>query len=767
MKNRLIIIMLFTIFSALHAGSRGREYVVVKGDWLSKLAVQEYGDVEAWKALVKWNPQIPNGNMIYYGERIFIPNKQFLHNPELRDQTIRAGHSDTYKSLSVKMFGLDKRWKAISKWNSHRANIRGMEIKVRKATVNVAVSARRRQKVVAPPPVGLNVKVEEEPEVVEEEDDIADEDNFEEPEEEITEKEAEDEDEFAQEDNASDGAVQQKQAQATSVAAPVSTRPGTKNGQKGWLIKNMTWLVIGVLALLAVVGLVLYFRKKQFKLGSNLDEEISDGLDDAYFDNKSETDSEIYVPVSEVQETATNIVEDISNDTPLEVPTINDTQKNNITDNIEIPEYTGNDDLLDDEDVTEATIDTIGSDVEEPVVEESESIEAPAMPPEPPVTASVSPEVPEVPEIPVMEESLEEDFEEVGGDEIVAEENDEVDGIELPNINEDIDPIIDDVADEDESILDKYSPEFELVDNDETDSAIPAEVAEETDEGPSFDGEEADESIIDMNNEFNPYESKELEEIEGKVGELDDQIAAGERVLDEAAIGEELGDLEGLEEAVNAVESVIDDMEPLVTEEPVAPENNTTLDEIEIDASEELKNIQAEPSENLVNQGFDEGIEESPEEEKEEGRRLTEKIASSILTDNVTSEYERTKEQLITQEQRIQDNMEDLYEPAQIIEEPEAAILKSDIVDNIMEKLDISKSKANESVNEFFEVITHGLKTDGDVRFRELFSFKVKELKSRKGRNPKTGVAVKVGKRKSINFKMGKELFELLNNKKK
>ena len=70
---------------------------------------------------------------------------------------------------------------------------------------------------------------------------------------------------------------------------------------------------------------------------------------------------------------------------------------------------------------------------------------------------------------------------------------------------------------------------------------------------------------------------------------------------------------------------------------------------------------------------------------------------------------------------------------------------------------------ALQAVNEVFDAMIDGLKKEGDVRFRELFHITVKKNKKRKGRNPKTGEEIAIPAKKVISFKMGKELFELVN----
>jgi hypothetical protein len=92
-------------------------YEVVEGESLSRIARREFGSLGDWEKLAKWNPQITNPNKIYYGEVIFIPKTEYLANPDLAKKYYAVVSGDTYRRVSEKIFGLDKRWRALSKWN--------------------------------------------------------------------------------------------------------------------------------------------------------------------------------------------------------------------------------------------------------------------------------------------------------------------------------------------------------------------------------------------------------------------------------------------------------------------------------------------------------------------------------------------------------------------------------------------------------------------------------------------------------------------------
>ncbi len=67
--------------------------------------------------------------------------------------------------------------------------------------------------------------------------------------------------------------------------------------------------------------------------------------------------------------------------------------------------------------------------------------------------------------------------------------------------------------------------------------------------------------------------------------------------------------------------------------------------------------------------------------------------------------------------------------------------------------------------NIFLKEIKTALRNDERVELRGWGVFYQKTQKSRKSRNPKTGESVYTLEKKSINFKMSKELFKIINEK--
>lgn len=91
---------------------------------------------------------------------------------------------------------------------------------------------------------------------------------------------------------------------------------------------------------------------------------------------------------------------------------------------------------------------------------------------------------------------------------------------------------------------------------------------------------------------------------------------------------------------------------------------------------------------------------------------------------------------------------------------------KSDLIAELSVETGLSSSKAVDVVNTVFYGIAKTLASGDRVDIRGFGSFKVKKYKGYKGRNPKTGEAIKVNPKKLPFFKCGKDLKERVNGKK-
>ena len=85
---------------------------------------------------------------------------------------------------------------------------------------------------------------------------------------------------------------------------------------------------------------------------------------------------------------------------------------------------------------------------------------------------------------------------------------------------------------------------------------------------------------------------------------------------------------------------------------------------------------------------------------------------------------------------------------------------KFQLIDVLKSNSKISKKKATQIVDIFFNEMSKALLKGDRVEIRGFCSFFIKEYKSYAGRNPKTGKAITVAGKKLPFFKCGKELKE-------
>ena len=90
---------------------------------------------------------------------------------------------------------------------------------------------------------------------------------------------------------------------------------------------------------------------------------------------------------------------------------------------------------------------------------------------------------------------------------------------------------------------------------------------------------------------------------------------------------------------------------------------------------------------------------------------------------------------------------------------------KAELIELLVERIErLTKKEAELIVNTVLKSISDSLAEGDKVELRGFGSFKVKERRSREGRNHKTGTRVQVDEKKVPYFKAGKELRERVNN---
>ena len=87
---------------------------------------------------------------------------------------------------------------------------------------------------------------------------------------------------------------------------------------------------------------------------------------------------------------------------------------------------------------------------------------------------------------------------------------------------------------------------------------------------------------------------------------------------------------------------------------------------------------------------------------------------------------------------------------------------KTEFINAVAEKSGLSKVDAKKAVEAFVETVSSELKEGGKVALLGFGSFSVAEKSARKGVNPKTKQPSEIPARKSVKFKAGAELTEII-----
>ena len=96
------------------------------------------------------------------------------------------------------------------------------------------------------------------------------------------------------------------------------------------------------------------------------------------------------------------------------------------------------------------------------------------------------------------------------------------------------------------------------------------------------------------------------------------------------------------------------------------------------------------------------------------------------------------------------------------------AIVKSSLLKKISKKYpNFYKKDLDKFFNIILEEIRYSLNKGERVELRGFGTWSTHTQKARISRNPKTGEKVNTPEKKTIHFKMGKDLFEKINNEKK
>lgn len=90
---------------------------------------------------------------------------------------------------------------------------------------------------------------------------------------------------------------------------------------------------------------------------------------------------------------------------------------------------------------------------------------------------------------------------------------------------------------------------------------------------------------------------------------------------------------------------------------------------------------------------------------------------------------------------------------------------KTELIDALAAKCDLSKAAAGRAVDGLTEIISQALSTGDTVSLIGFGTFSVGQRAARTGRNPKTGAALKIAASKTPKFSAGAKLKTAVNGK--
>jgi integration host factor subunit alpha len=88
---------------------------------------------------------------------------------------------------------------------------------------------------------------------------------------------------------------------------------------------------------------------------------------------------------------------------------------------------------------------------------------------------------------------------------------------------------------------------------------------------------------------------------------------------------------------------------------------------------------------------------------------------------------------------------------------------KADIVENIYEKVGLSKEESTRIVELVLELIKETLVRGDRIKISGFGNFVVRQKRSRRGRNPQTGEEIEISARRVLTFKSSPILKKVLN----
>lgn len=91
---------------------------------------------------------------------------------------------------------------------------------------------------------------------------------------------------------------------------------------------------------------------------------------------------------------------------------------------------------------------------------------------------------------------------------------------------------------------------------------------------------------------------------------------------------------------------------------------------------------------------------------------------------------------------------------------------KQELIEKIAEDTGLNKAQSQQALESTLSAITGALTRGDRVTLVGFGNFDISERKATTGRNPQTGEAIQIAAKKRVKFKAGKQLDEVVNDKK-
>ncbi len=99
--------------------------------------------------------------------------------------------------------------------------------------------------------------------------------------------------------------------------------------------------------------------------------------------------------------------------------------------------------------------------------------------------------------------------------------------------------------------------------------------------------------------------------------------------------------------------------------------------------------------------------------------------------------------------------------PGHILVDGSGCVIKLDIINEVVSRTGVTKTKAERAVEIVFETMKQALAKGDRIELRGFGVFNVRPRKTGIGRNPRTGAEVNIPPGKAVRFKPGKELHSI------